>query len=95
MGAGVWYHDRWVWNSLMALDWAACQQALGHISMCHTFSLRWPHAKHHRSILLLIWAQWCMVGVHSWAYFEIWSCRPSARALNDEPYYGKLLGGKH
>jgi hypothetical protein len=27
-----------------------------------------------------------MVGVHSWAYFEIWSCRPGARALNDEPF---------
>jgi hypothetical protein len=37
MGAGVWYHDRWVWNSLMALERAACRQTLGHSSMCRTF----------------------------------------------------------
>jgi hypothetical protein len=35
---------------------------------------------------LLIWAQWCMVGVHSWAYFEIWRCWPGVRALKDEPF---------
>jgi hypothetical protein len=84
MGAGVWYCDRWMQNLLMALEWAACRWTLGHSSMCHTFSLRWPHAKHRQSILLLIWAWWCMFGVHSWAYFEIWSCQPGARALNDE-----------
>jgi hypothetical protein len=54
MGAGVWYHDRWVWNSLMALERAACRQTLGHSSMCRTFFLRWPHVKHRWSILLLI-----------------------------------------
>jgi hypothetical protein len=70
----------------MALKWAACRWTLGHSSMCHTFSLWWPHVKHRWSILLLIWAWWCMVGVHSWAYFEIWSCWPGARALNDEPF---------
>jgi hypothetical protein len=26
-----------------------------------------------------------MVGVHSWAYLDIWSCHPGARALKDEP----------
>jgi hypothetical protein len=84
--AGVWYHDRWVQNLLMALERAACRQPLGHSSMCCTFSFRWPHAKHHWSILLLIWAQWCMVRVHSWAYFEIWRCWPGVRALKDEPF---------
>jgi hypothetical protein len=84
MGAGVWYRARWFLKSWSVLVQAACQWVLGHWSMCVTFSLRFPQAKHRWLILLSIWACWCNVGVHSWAYFEIWIFFPGESASKDD-----------
>jgi hypothetical protein len=35
-----------------------------------------------------------MVGVHSWAYLEIWSYHPGARVLKDEPFVCKSTDSK-
>jgi hypothetical protein len=71
IGAGVWYRDRCLQNSWRALALAATHQSLLHWSMWLTVSLRFPQAKHRRSILLpSACAHLCIVGVqfcgHTW-----------------------------
>ncbi len=93
IGAGEWYHNRCLRKSWRALVLAAVLWLLLHRSTWVTFSLRSPQAKHLQLILLLICARWCNVGVHLWAYFEIWIFWPEERAVKEDWLH--WWGGKH